>query len=77
MHTMKLQVNESVYSQVLSFINKFQATELNVVEDTKQEDYIVSSVEEVQRRVSKAEVNGKYVSVDEFFTDIDKRIEAI
>ena len=63
MHTMKLQVNESVYSQVLSFINKFQATELNVVEDTKQEDYIVSSVEEVQRRVSKAEVKRLMVNM--------------
>ena len=77
MHTMKLQVNESIYSQVLSFINQFQATELNVVEDTKQEDYILSSVEEVQRRVSKAEANGNYISVDEFFTDMDKQIEAI
>ena len=77
MHTMKLQVNESIYSQVLSFINQFQTTEINLLEDTKQEDYIVSSVEEVQRRVSKAESNGNYISVDEFFTDIDKRIEAL
>ena len=77
MHTMKLQVNESIYSQVLSFINQFQTTELNVVEDTRQENYIVSSVEEVRRRVSKAEANDNYVSVDIFFTDMDKRIEAI
>ena len=77
MHTMKLQVNESIYSQVLSFINKFQTTELNLVEDTKQEDCIVSSIEEVQKRVSKAEANGNYISVDNFFADIDKRIEAI
>jgi len=77
MHTMKLQVNESIYSQVLSFINQIQTTELNVVEDTRQEDYIVSSIDEVQRKVSKAETNGNYVSVDDFFTDMDKRIEAI
>jgi len=38
MHTIKLQVNESIYSQVLSFINQFQTTELNLVEDTKEED---------------------------------------
>ena len=76
MHTMKLQVNESIYSQVLSFINKFQTNELNLVEDTKQEDYIVSSVEEVQRRISKAESNANYISVDSFFSDMDKKIEA-
>ena len=77
MHTMKLQVNESIYSQVLSFINKFQTNELNLVEDTKQEDYIVSSVEEVQRRISKAESNANYISVDNFFSDMDKKIEAL
>ena len=77
MHTMKLQVNESIYSQVLSFINKFQTNELNLVEDTKQEDYIVSSIEEVQRRVSKAESNGNYISADKFFLDMDKKIEAL
>ena len=77
MHTMKLEVNESIYSQVLSFINKFQTNELSLVEDTKQEDYIVSSVEEVQRRVLHAEANGNYISADEFFSDMDKKIEAL
>ena len=77
MHTMKLQVNESIYSQVLSFINQFQTNELNLVEDTTQEDYIVSSVEEVQRRVLEAEANGNYISADKFFSDMDKKIEAL
>ena len=75
MHTMKLQVNESIYSQVLSFINQFQTNELNLIEDTTQEDYIVSSVEEVQRRVLKAEENANYISADKFFSDMDKKIE--
>lgn len=74
---MKLQVNESIYSQVLSFINQFQTNELSLVEDTHEEDYIVSSVEEVQRRVLHAEVNGNYISADEFFLDMDKKIETL
>ncbi len=77
MHTMKLQVNESIYSQVLSFINQFQTNELSLVEDTTQEDYVVSSVEEVQRRVFKAEENANYISADKFFSDMDKKIEAL
>ena len=77
MHTIKLRVNESIYAQVLSFINQFQTNELSVVEDTQQEDYIVSSVVEVQRRVLKAEKNGDYISADKFFLDMDKRIEAL
>jgi len=75
MHTMKLQVNESIYSQVLSFINQFQTNELSLVEDTIQENYIVSSVEEVQRRVLKAEENAHYIAADKFFSDMDKKVE--
>ena len=77
MHTLKLQVNDSIYSQVLSFINQFQTNELSLVEDTLEEDYVVSSVVEVQRRVLHAERNGNYVSVDNFFLDMDKKIEAL
>jgi len=77
MHTMKLEVNESIYSQVLSFINQFQKNEVSIVEDTQQQGYIVSSLEEVQKRVFKAESNDKYISADEFFSDMDKKIEAL
>ena len=77
MHTLKLHVNESVYAQVVSFINQFQTNELCLVEDTQQENYIVSSVEEVQKRVFNAEKNDNYISVEEFFSDMDKKIEAL
>ncbi|WP_457743483.1 hypothetical protein [Sulfurimonas sp.] len=77
MHTIKLQVNDSIYSQVLSFISQFQTNEISLVEDRKEEDYIVSSVEEVQKRVFKAEQNSNFVSVDTFFSDMDKKIEAL
>jgi len=77
MHTMKLQINDSIYSQVLSFINQFKTNDLNIIEDTQQEDYIVSSIEEVQRRVQDAEKNGNYISADDFFSNMDKRIEAL
>jgi hypothetical protein len=77
MHTLKLQVNESIYTQVLSFINQFKTSELSLVEDTKQEDYIISSTEEVQKRVLSAENSENYISVDKFFSDMDKKIENI
>ena len=77
MHTLKLQVNESIYTQVLSFIDQFKTSELSLVEDTKQEDYIISSTEEVQKRVLNAENSENYVSVDKFFSDMDKKIENI
>ena len=77
MHTMKLEVNESIYSQVLSFIKQFQTNELTIVEDTQQQGYIVSSLEEVKKRVFNAESNGNYISADDFFSNMDKKIEAL
>jgi len=77
MHTLKLQVNESIYTQVLSFIDQFKTSELSLVEDTKQEDYIISSTEEVQKRVLSAENSKNYISVDKFFSHMDKKIENI
>lgn len=49
MHSMKLEVNESTYLQVFSFINKFQADEVDRVENIEQEDYVVSSIEVVKK----------------------------
>ncbi len=77
MHTLKLQVNESIYTQVLSFINKFQDNEISLVEDTKEEAYIVSSKEEVQKRVLNTEKSGNYVSSSQFWADMDKKIETL
>ena len=51
MHTLKLEVNESIYSQVLSFINQFQNSEISIVEDEVKNDFMVSSIDEVRRRV--------------------------
>ena len=61
----------------LSFINQFQTNEVSILEDTQQPDYIVSSADEVQKRVFNAESNGNYIPVDEFFSDMDKKIEAL
>jgi len=77
MHTMKLHVNESIYAQVLTFINQFQTNELTLVEDTEQEDYVVHSIEEVQQRVLKAEESANYISVDTFFSNMETKIEAL
>jgi hypothetical protein len=74
---MKLQVNESIYSQVLSFINQFKTNEIHLLEDKQQEDYVISSIEEVQRRVLNAESSDDYISVDKFFSDMDKKIGAL
>ena len=77
MHTLKLEVNESIYSQVLSFINQFQNSEISIVEDEVKNDFMVSSIDEVRRRVMSAESNGNYIDSHTFWSDVDKMIEAL
>jgi hypothetical protein len=77
MHSIRLNVDDSVYSQFLSFVNQFNTNELTLVEDTKKESFIVSSEEEVRNRVQKAEANADYIAHDTFWSDIDKQIKDI
>ena len=77
MYTLKLEINESIYSQVLAFVEQFRSDEISIVEDKAQENFVVSSASEVRERVLKAEQNGQYISADTFWREIDKKIEAM
>lgn len=77
MHTLKLKVTDSVYTQVLSFISQFSSSELSLIEDKTEESYIVSSADEVQKRVLKAEQNADFIPAHTFWLEIDKKIEAM
>jgi hypothetical protein len=77
MHTVKLHIDDSIYTRFLSFINQFQNHELAVLEDNSQEDFIVSSKEEVQSRIFKAESNAFYQSSNDFWSDIDRKTESL
>lgn len=77
MHTIKLKVTDTVYSQVLSFISQFSSSELSLIEDKAEESFIVSSTDEVQKRVLKAEQNANFIPADTFWLEIDKKIEAM
>lgn len=68
---------DTVYSQVLSFINQFSSSELSLIEDKSEESFIVSSTDEVQKRVLKAEQNTNFIPTNTFWLEIDKKIEAM
>jgi hypothetical protein len=73
MHSLRLDIDNSVYSQVLSFVKQFKKNEVNIVEDKEKEDFIVSSVEDVQKRVADAEKNNNFSSHEDFWSDIDNK----
>ncbi|MGE4457288.1 MAG: hypothetical protein AB7E13_10140 [Arcobacteraceae bacterium] len=75
MHSLRLDVDNSVYSQFLSFVKQFKQDEVSIIEDRVREDFLVSSVEEVQKRVADAEQNGNFTSHEEFWSEIDKKVK--
>jgi len=77
MHSLRLEVDNSVYSQFLSLLDQFKKNEITIVENTIKEDFIVSSLDEVSSRVARAEKNAIYISHDKFWSDIDKKMENI
>ncbi|WP_415395872.1 hypothetical protein [Sulfurimonas sp. CS5] len=73
MHSLRLDIDNSVYSQVLSFVKQFKKDEVNIVEDNIREDFLTSSIEDVQKRVADAEKNNNFSSHEDFWSDIDSK----
>ncbi|MFA5454535.1 MAG: hypothetical protein WC272_04350 [Sulfurimonas sp.] len=61
----------------MSFINQFSSSELSLIEDKAEESFIISSIDEVQKRVLKAEQTANFIDADTFWLEIDKKIEAM
>jgi len=76
-HAIKLNVDDSIYTQFLSYIQQFNSSEVIMLEDTVKESFIVSSTDEVKNRVLKAEASANYSSENKFWSDIDKKLETI
>ncbi len=75
MHSLRLDIDNSVYSQFLSFVKQFKKDEVSIVEDKVREDFVASSVEDVQKRVANAEKNNNFSSHEEFWSSIDKKVQ--
>ena len=75
MHSLRLDIDNSVYLQFLSFVKQFKKDEVSIIEDKIREDFLVSSVEDVQKRVADAEKNDNFTSHEDFWSDIDKKTQ--
>ena len=75
MHSLRLDIDNSVYSQFLSFVKQFKKDEVSIIEDKIREDFVVSSVEDVQKRVADAEQNDNFSSHEDFWSDVDKKVQ--
>ena len=75
MHSLTLNIDDSVYSQFLSLIKQFKKDEVNIVEDKTQENFVVSSADDVQKRIADAEKNNNFTSHDNFWSNIDNKLQ--
>ena len=75
MHSLRLDIDNSVYSQFLSFVKQFKKDEVNIIEDKVQEDFVISSVEDVQKRIANTEKNDNFTSHEDFWSDIDNKVK--
>ncbi|PHQ64918.1 MAG: hypothetical protein COB99_06920 [Sulfurimonas sp.] len=75
MHSLRLDIDNSVYSQFLSFVKQFKKDEVSIVEDKVREDFILSSLEDVQKRITDAEKNNNFSSHEDFWSEIDSKTQ--
>jgi len=79
MHTLQIKVSDNLYNDVISYLSKYPKSELKIKKTTPYpKDILVSSVEEVRRRVHEAEArvaNGEYLTQEEFEKQMDNFFE--
>ncbi|OHD97694.1 MAG: hypothetical protein A3E21_06670 [Sulfurimonas sp. RIFCSPHIGHO2_12_FULL_36_9] len=80
MHTLKLNVPDSIYVELMSFLKKYPNLNSYIVEDENKPDFTLSSIEEVRKRVEKARAsiaNGNYIEENQFWSEVDKHINKL
>jgi len=63
--------NEVIAPKILCLLEKFKDDGVEIIEIVNnKEDFMISSVQEIQDRVKKAESNSKYIEHNEFWKEI-------
>ena len=70
MHTLQLKIDDSIFDKFMGLLDILPKEKISVVEEQ-----VVTSKEEVQKRVYAAESNASYVAEEQFWDEIDKNIE--
>ena len=71
MHTIRLKINDNIYDKLLSFLKKFDKSELEIIVDDKEfnghKEYLENELEDI--------ISGKPVFIG--LEDLDDRLEKI
>ncbi|MEA1917347.1 MAG: hypothetical protein U9N42_07430 [Campylobacterota bacterium] len=63
--------------EIIKVLRYIADNNVSFEKDLSKKDFTVSTIEDVQNRVSNAENSNKYTSHDKFWNDLDNKIEAL
>ena len=77
MQTIRLDIDDSIFEKFMGMLDMLPKNKISIASETQKEHFMVSSVREVKEKILKAENSANYLSCDDFWTNIDKKIENI
>jgi hypothetical protein len=75
MHTIKINISDTLYTDVIAFLHKLPQSELTIEE--VEQPFLVNSIAEAKSRIAKAEANSSYMTHDEVNKSIDSFIKSL
>lgn len=75
MHTLKLNIPDIIYPEIISFLNKYPS--ISIDKNSIIPDFIVSDIDEAKKRVETARNQNKFIEEKDFWNEIDEHISKI
>ncbi|RXJ69508.1 hypothetical protein CRV08_02050 [Halarcobacter ebronensis] len=78
MHTIKLNIPDTIYPEIMSLLKNYPNA--SIVEDNVKPDFIVSSMDEAQKRIEIARESvkkGECIEEKEFWEEMDNHISKL
>ena len=77
LHTLKLNVTDSIYADIISLLQKYPNSEAYIIQDENESDFILNDKDEAKQRIERARksiAQGNYIEEDTFWSQMDNHI---
>lgn len=75
MKTIRINIDDSIFEKFMGLLDILPKNKISIEKTNEQKEFIVSSVDEVKLKISTAENRANYTSSDDFWSNIDKKLE--
>lgn len=76
MHSLRLDVPDNLFPQIVSYLNQYSSDELYFVEDSKP-SFVVNTLDDAKERILRAEKNNTYIEHNDFWNEIDEYTQSL